>query len=453
MAQKPAIPKGTRDFGPHEIQKRQYIIHVLKEAFERYGYQPIETPSFENLNTLTGKYGDEGDQLIFRILRRGDFPTKANEKDWADKDAGKLAGQIADKALRYDLTVPFARFVVQHQNELEFPFKRYQIQPVWRGDRPQKGRFQEFYQCDADVVGSKSLWQEVEFVQLYDEVFKTLDLPVIIRMNNRKVLSAITQVLGLADRFTEFTVILDKLDKIGVDGVLKEFVKNDFPKEAVDQLNPLLRDHTDYKETISRLESLFVDSSIGKEGLEEIRFVFEQCAELGVRSHLSFDLTLARGLNYYTGLIFEVNSLTVEMGSIGGGGRYDDLTGIFGLKNMSGIGISFGLDRIFICLEELDLFPSSSKTGLRVLFLNFGQKESVEAMKVITMLRRAGVSCELYPDATKMKKQFDYAAKKSARYVAFMGSEEIAKRSVTLKNQESGKQEQVSIDELEEFFD
>ena len=452
MAQKPAIPKGTRDFGPQEIQKRQYIINVFKDAFERYGYQPIETPSFENLNTLTGKYGDEGDQLIFRILRRGDFPTKANDQDWAEKNAGKLAGQIADKALRYDLTVPFARFVVQHQNELEFPFKRYQIQPVWRGDRPQKGRFQEFFQCDADVVGSKSLWQEVEFVQLYDEVFKTLDLPVIIRMNNRKVLSGITEALGIADRFTEFTVILDKLDKIGVDAVLEEFVQRDFPKQAIEQLDSLLRDHTDYKETISRLEGVLNNSETGKAGLEEIRFVFEQCAELGVRSHLSFDLTLARGLNYYTGLIFEVNSLTVDMGSIGGGGRYDDLTGIFGLKNMSGIGISFGLDRIFICLDELGLFPSTASSGLRVLFLNFGKKESAEAMKIISKLRHQGISCELYPDSAKMKKQFDYAAKKGAEYVAFLGSEEISKRLVTLKNQASGKQEHVAFDELGAYF-
>ena len=321
MAQKPAIPKGTRDFGPEDVQKRQYIFTILRNAFERYGFQPIETPSFENLNTLTGKYGDEGDQLIFRILRRGDFPSKANAQDWDEKNAGKLAGQIADKALRYDLTVPFARFVVQHQNELAFPFKRYQIQPVWRGDRPQKGRFQEFYQCDADVVGSKSLWQEVELVQLYDDVFKTLDLPVIIRLNNRKVLAGIADVLGLSERFTEFTVVLDKLDKIGLQGVLDEMVKIDFPQSAIDQLEPLLADHSNYDVTLERLDALFAESEIGRTGLDELRFVFDQCAQLGVRNHVSFDLTLARGLNYYTGLIFEVNSLTVEMGSIGGGGR------------------------------------------------------------------------------------------------------------------------------------
>ena len=448
MAQKPSIPKGTRDFGPTEVQKRQYIINILRNAFENFGYQPIETPSFENLETLTGKYGDEGDQLIFRILRRGDFLKKADANDWEKKDVQKLAGQISDKALRYDLTVPFARFVVQHQNDLAFPFKRYQIQPVWRGDRPQKGRFQEFYQCDADVVGSKSLWQEVEFVQLYDTVFSKLNLPVTIRLNNRKILAGLAEVLNISDRFIEFTVALDKLDKIGVSGVLKEMANQGFASSVIESLQPIMEQKDQPELALELLRSELSSSEIGKQGLDEVDFVLKNCQDLGISNLLVFDLTLARGLNYYTGAIFEVNANSVELGSIGGGGRYDDLTGIFGLKDISGIGISFGLDRIYLCLEELNLFPSISSENVQVLFFNFGETEAAASMKLIKELRQQNISAELYPDNAKMKKQFDYAAKKGIKNVIFLGAEEIKMQKVKIKNQQTGLQQEVAFADL-----
>ena len=448
MAQKPGIPKGTRDFGPEEVQKRQYIIDVLRKSFETFGYQPIETPSFENLETLTGKYGDEGDQLIFRILRSGDFVSKADATAWEAKDAAKLGGQIADKALRYDLTVPFARFVVQHQNELAFPFKRYQIQPVWRADRPQKGRFREFYQCDADVVGSKSLWQEVELVQLYDRVFTRLNLPVTIRINNRKILAGLTEALGISDRMTVFTVALDKLDKIGVNGVLAEMAERGIAADVLSKLEPILNQAGN----LESLAAVLSSSETGKEGLNELEFVLNQAKAAGLSNALEFDVTLARGLNYYTGAIFEVTANGVQMGSIGGGGRYDDLTGIFGLKDMSGIGISFGLDRIYLCLEELNLFPKTAQSVLDVFFLNFGDTEMQSVQKLLHVLRESGITAESYPDNAKLKKQFDYAAKRGTRYVAFLGEKEIQDEVVVLKNQASGQQESIPFSQLINFL-
>src|SRR5690554_6114329 len=386
MAQKPSIPKGTRDFSPLEVAKRQYIISTIKKHFELYGFQPIETPSFENSETLMGKYGEEGDRLIFKILNSGDYLAKADETLLAEKNSLKLTAQISEKALRYDLTVPFARYVVQHQNELEFPFKRYQIQPVWRADRPQKGRFREFYQCDADVVGSKSLWQEVEFIQMYDEVFTRLGLKgANIKINNRKILSGIAEVIGAEDKLIDFTVALDKLDKIGADGVKKEMIEKGISEEAISQLQPLLELSGTAKEQVAALEKMLSESSIGMEGVKELAFVTEAIATLGLHSaSLNVDVTLARGLNYYTGAIVEVAAPEgVKMGSIGGGGRYDDLTGIFGMKNVSGMGISFGLDRIYLVLEELDLFPETISESSKVLFINFGNKEALYAMQAI----------------------------------------------------------------------
>jgi histidyl-tRNA synthetase len=452
MAQKPSIPKGTRDFGPAEVQKRNYIFSTLRQAFENFGFQPIETPTFENLETLTGKYGEEGDQLIFRILRSGNFTEHANAADWDANNAARLGSQIADKALRYDLTVPFARYVVQHQNELAFPFKRYQIQPVWRADRPQKGRFREFYQCDADVVGSTSLWQEVELIQLYDTAFAKLNLPVTIRVNNRKVLAGLAEALGLADKMTAFTVALDKLDKIGADGVLAEMEKSGIAADALVKLRPILANNVGTAPMLAQLDALLANSEIGKTGLEELRFVLRVSANAGLSNALVFDVTLARGLNYYTGAIFEVTANNVAMGSIGGGGRYDDLTGIFGLNNVSGIGISFGLDRIYLCLEELNLFPETAANQLTALLLNFSEAESAEAQKVLRMLREAGISAELYPEPAKLKKQFDYAAKRGVQNVLFLGTKEIENREVQIKNQETGAQQNVAFKDLIGFL-
>ena len=453
MAQKPSIAKGTRDFGPEEVGKRQYIIENIKKSFELFGFLPIETPSFENIETLTGKYGDEGDQLIFRILRSGDFTSKANEQNWKDKNSSLLASQTADKALRYDLTVPFARFVVQHQNDLAFPFKRYQIQPVWRADRPQKGRFREFYQCDADVIGSKSLLQEVELVKLYDDAFSKLRLDVTIRINNRKILAGIAEVLGIADRFVEFTIALDKLDKVGLEGVMSEMLNRGFEKTTCDKLSRLLGQKGNEDSLLQDLNEMLANSSDGLAGLKEIEFLRNSILALGLKSStLEFDITLARGLNYYTGAIFEVVANDVEMGSIGGGGRYDDLTGIFGLNNMSGIGISFGLDRIYLCLEEKGLFPKSSLSIVQALILNFGDVESLQAMKLLEKLRAGGISAELYPDAVKLKKQFDFASKKGIKYAIFFGEDEIKNETATIKNLESGDQKVVAIADLVCFF-
>ncbi|MFV8352718.1 histidine--tRNA ligase [Flavobacterium sp. XS2P14] len=447
MASKPSIPKGTRDFSPTEVAKRNYIIQIIKGNFEKFGFQPIETPSFENSDTLMGKYGEEGDRLIFKILNSGDYLAKANPTHLENKDSTKLTASISEKALRYDLTVPFARYVVQHQNDIEFPFKRYQIQPVWRADRPQKGRFREFFQCDADVVGSKSLWQEVELVQLYDTVFTALGLEgVTVKINNRKILSGIAEVIGASDKLIDFTVALDKLDKIGEDGVKKEMIEKGISETAIQKVQPLFNFTGTISEKLNQLSVLLAESIEGMKGVEELRFICDNVAELGLSTAiLDLDVTLARGLNYYTGAIFEVAPpKSVAMGSIGGGGRYDDLTGIFGLKNMSGVGISFGLDRIYLVVEELNLFPNTVTATSKALFINYGDTEAFYAMKAIKELRNAGVKVELYPDAAKVAKQFQHADKRGIPFAIVVGEQEIAGNTFSLKNLESG--EQVLLD-------
>ena len=471
MAQKPGIPKGTRDFSPSEVAKRQYIMSAIKHHFETFGFQPIETPSFENSETLMGKYGEEGDRLIFKILNSGNFffdknkielpqsleELRVNSSETINKEQlielNKFTSRISEKALRYDLTVPFARYVVQHQNEIEFPFKRYQIQPVWRADRPQKGRFREFFQCDADVVGSTSLWQEVELVQLYDNVFSSLGLNgVTIKINNRKVLSGIAEVIGAKDKLIDFTVALDKLDKIGEDGVKKEMLEKGITEEALVKVQLLFNFTGSIDEKLNKLTDLLATSEEGLKGVEELRFICDNVAEIGLgKSILDLDVTLARGLNYYTGAIFEVSApKEVAMGSIGGGGRYDDLTGIFGLKNMSGVGISFGLDRIYLVLEELGLFPDTVTETTKVLFINFGNKEALYAMKAISELRQAGIKSELYPDAAKLAKQFQHADKRGIPFTVLCGDEEINSNTFKIKNLSSGEQESVNLQELTE---
>ncbi len=450
MAVKPSIPKGTRDFSPTEVAQRQYIFNTIKTAFELFGFMPIETPSFENSSTLMGKYGEEGDRLIFKILNSGDFLKKASDKDLSDKNVLKLTSQISEKALRYDLTVPFARYVVQHQNEITFPFKRYQMQPVWRADRPQKGRFREFYQCDADVVGSTSLWQEVAFVQLYDDVFTRLKLtPVKIKLNNRKILSGLAEIIGAKDKLIDFTVALDKLDKIGVAGVTAEMLAKDIPQEAIDKVSPLFSFEGNNKDKLAQLRSMLSASEEGLKGVEELQFIIEAVENIGLQSsEVVIDVTLARGLNYYTGAIYEVEATEVNIGSIGGGGRYDDLTGIFGLKNVGGIGISFGLDRIYLALEESHLFEEVALPKPKVLFINFGEKEALYAVNTIKELRQNSVSAELYPDASKMKKQMNYANKRGIDFVVLAGSKEIENKEFTLKNMQSGIQQNCSLKEL-----
>ena len=451
MAQKPSIPKGTRDFSPIEVAKRHYIISIIKSNFEKFGFQPIETPSFENSETLMGKYGEEGDRLIFKILNSGDYLAKANEIALENKESNKLTSSISEKALRYDLTVPFARYVVQHQNDIEFPFKRYQIQPVWRADRPQKGRFREFYQCDADVVGSKSLWQEVELIQLYDAVFTELGLNgVTIKINNRKILSGIAEVIGASDKLIDFTVALDKLDKIGEDGVKKEMLEKGISETAIQKVQPLFNFTGSISEKIQKLASLLASSSEGMKGIEELKFICEAVAELGLtKANLDLDVTLARGLNYYTGAIFEVAPpKEISMGSIGGGGRYDDLTGIFGLNDMSGVGISFGLDRIYLVIEELNLFPETVTSTSKALFINYGEKEAFYSMKAITKLRNFGIKVELYPDAVKVGKQFMHADKRAIKYAVIVGETEMNEGKFALKNLVSGEQVTLNFEEL-----
>ena len=451
--QKPSIPKGTRDFSPAEVAKRNYLMNTLKEAFTAFGFQPIETPSFENYDTLMGKYVEEGDRLIFKILNSGDFTQGVKQEDWELKNPQKLTPQISEKALRYDLTVPFARYVVQHQNELTFPFKRYQMQPVWRADRPQKGRFREFYQCDADVVGSTSLWQEVEFVQLYDAVFTALNLKgVTIKINNRKILSGFAEMIGETDKLIDFTVALDKLDKIGEEGVIKEMAERGISAAAIEKIKPIFALKGTFAEKLSALKEILQTSEIGLKGIEELTFIETQISALGLQTaFLDLDVTLARGLNYYTGAIFEIAAPAgVQMGSIGGGGRYDDLTSIFGLKGMSGIGISFGLDRIGLVMEELDLFPASLSSTVEVLCLNFGNAEALQSMKLLQRLRAMGKKAELYPDAAKIKKQMDYANKRSIPFVAMIGESELAKGTFVLKNMLTGTQEEYLIQEIEE---
>ena len=451
MAQKPSIPKGTRDFSPAEVSKRNYIFSIIKRNFEQYGFQPIETPSFENSETLMGKYGEEGDRLIFKILNSGDYLSKADEKALANKESNKLTSSISEKALRYDLTVPFARYVVQHQNDIEFPFKRYQMQPVWRADRPQKGRFREFYQCDADVVGSKSLWQEVELVQLYDAVFADLGLAgVTIKINNRKVLSGIAAVIGAQDKLIDFTVALDKLDKIGADGVKKEMLEKGISEAAIAKVEALFSFSGTIAEKLPKLSQLLASSEEGMKGIEELQFICHQVSQLGLRgAELDLDVTLARGLNYYTGSIFEVAApKTVSMGSIGGGGRYDDLTGIFGLDNMSGVGISFGLDRIYLVLEELNLFPKAIEITTKALFINYGEAEAFYAMQAIQKLRQVGITVELYPDAIKVGKQFGYADKRNIPYAVIVGESEMKDNQFGFKNLQTGEQQLVDFETL-----
>jgi len=416
----------------------------LREAFELRGFDPIETPSFENLDTLTGKYGEEGDRLIFKILRSGDFTSKIDDGAWAGKDPKTLGAKVADKALRYDLTVPFARYVVQHQNEIAFPFKRYQMQPVWRADRPQKGRFREFYQCDADVVGSDSLWQEVELVHLYDAAFTKLGLPTTIKINNRKILAGMAEVLGIKDQFISFTVAIDKLDKVGPQGVLDEMVNQGISSEAVARFGQWLEAGM----TLAALKEVLAESEEGQLGLQELEFVLTNSKSGIQSSKIEFDFTLARGLNYYTGTIFEVAAEGVAMGSVGGGGRYADLTSIFGLKNTSGVGISFGLDRIYLCLEELGLFPTEVSARPAILFANFGEAEAVSAYQWVTKLVSQGVRAELYPDAAKLKKQFDFADKKGIVHMAMVGTNEMDAAAIPVKNLSTGEQEVMTLEQI-----
>lgn len=451
MSKRPNLAKGTRDFSPEEVNKRNYIMEIIRNQFELYGFQPIETPSLERSSTLLGKYGEEGDRLIFKILNSGDFLSKADERALEEKDSNALAPSISNKALRYDLTVPFARYVVMNQNELDFPFKRYQMQPVWRADRPQKGRFREFYQCDADVIGSQSLWQEVEFVQLYDAVFHDLGMRgVTIKLNNRKVLSGMAEVIGESDKLIAFTVALDKLDKIGEDGVKKEMQEQGIPAEALQKIEPIFRMQGGFGEKIAQLKEILKDSEIGLKGIEELEFIQEAIEVLPLRSaKLDLDVTLARGLDYYTGAILEVGAPEgVKMGSIGGGGRYDDLTGIFGLKDMSGMGISFGLDRIYLVMEELGLFPKTVTGNTKVLFVNFGHKESLYALKAIKKLRNVGLEAELYPDGAKMKKQMNYADKRDIPFVVLAGTKEMEAGEYTLKNMKTGEQNNMDFSQL-----
>ena len=446
---KPSLAKGTRDFTAREVINRRAIINTLQKNFELFGFQPLETPSFENLSTLTGKYGEEGDRLIFKILNSGDYAAKTNDEDWNAKNSQKLISQISEKALRYDLTVPFARFVAMNHGQLVFPFKRYQIQPVWRADRPQKGRFREFYQCDADVVGSESLWQEVELVQLYLKSFSELQIPVTLHINNRKILSGLAEFAGISEQLIDFTVALDKLDKIGKEGVVKELLEKNISQESIDQLDFLFSQSDDALENVLQLKEKFAGNEIGLQGVEELEFVLTKCMDLGISTeNLKFDITLARGLDYYTGAIFEVKANDVAMGSIGGGGRYNNLTEVFGVKNIPGIGISFGLDRIYLVMEELGLFPENAENTVKFLFANYGENEAVEALKIIAKLREKGISAELYPEPAKLKKQFTYAEKKGIPNLVFFGEQEISEGNITVKNLENSEQKTWSIDDF-----
>lgn len=449
MSMKPSLAKGTRDFSALEVGRRKYIIQILQKNFELFGFQPLETPSFENLSTLTGKYGEEGDRLIFKILNSGDFLDKISEADLLQKNHKALTPKISEKALRYDLTVPFARFVAMNQNHLVFPYKRYQIQPVWRADRPQKGRYREFYQCDADVVGSNSLWQEVDLVQLYIKSFKELGIAVTLHLNNRKILSGLAEFAGISEQLIDFTVALDKLDKIGKEGVVKEMLEKNISHDAIDKLDFLFHQSENALENLQLLKDKFSEISIGLQGVEELEFVLSQAVELGISlSDLKFDITLARGLDYYTGAIFEVKAKEVAMGSIGGGGRYDNLTEVFGVKNIPGIGISFGLDRIYLVMEELGLFPQNNASTIQYLFANYGEKEAQASAKIIAQLRAKGMVAELYPEAGKMKKFFAYSEKRGVENLVFLGESEMQNQTITIKNQQSGEQQTIGLAEF-----
>ncbi len=449
MAQTPSIPKGTRDFSPEIMVKRNYIFDTIKSVFKLYGYMPLETPAMENLSTLMGKYGEEGDKLLFKILNSGDFIGDVPESELLERNSLRLTNRIAEKGLRYDLTVPFARFVVQHQNELTFPFKRYQIQPVWRADRPQKGRYREFYQCDVDVVGSDSLLHEAELVQMVDEVYRRLNIRVRLLMNNRKILAGIAETIGHPDRLTDITVAIDKMDKIGLENVNAELREKGISAEAVEKLQPILNLEGTNAEKLEKLRHVLQASETGLKGIEELEKVFGYLDGVGVETEVRLDLTLARGLSYYTGAIFEVKALDVQIGSITGGGRYDDLTGIFGLKNMSGVGISFGADRIFDVMQQLDLFPKQDNTATtRLLFVNFGEQEERYCLPLLKKLRAAGINTEIYPEAAKMKKQMGYADKKGIPFVAIVGENEMQRATVSLKDMASGEQTELRPEEL-----
>lgn len=448
MAQKPSIPKGTRDFSPVEMARRNYIFDTIKAVFKLYGYQPIETPAMENLSTLMGKYGEEGDKLLFKILNSGDFISGVSNELFVEKNTNKITSVISEKGLRYDLTVPFARFVVQHQNEIVFPFKRYQIQPVWRADRPQKGRYREFYQCDVDVIGSNSLLNEAELVQIIGEVFRRLNIGIVVKINNRKVLAGIAEVVGEVNRITDITVAIDKLDKIGLENVNKELVEKGVSNEAIEKLQPILHLEGSTNEKITKLKEILADSEVGIKGVDELSVLFSYIRNLGLTEKAELDLTLARGLNYYTGAIFEVKATDVAIGSICGGGRYDDLTGIFGLPGVSGVGVSFGAERVYDVLTQLEAFPSETSGATKVLFINFGETEEAYCLPVVAGIHAAGVSAEIYPDRAKMKKQMDYANRKGIPFVAIAGESEISENKLTLKNMLTGEQQMVSPEEL-----
>jgi len=465
MAQKPGIPKGTRDFGPAEMARRNYIFDTIRSVYALYGFRQIETPAMENLSTLMGKYGEEGDKLLFKILNSGDFLAPLCPPVGGDasshqpcglsltggpQGAARLAAQICEKGLRYDLTVPFARYVVQHREELTLPFRRFQIQPVWRADRPQKGRYREFYQCDADVVGSDSLLNEVELMQIVDEVFRRFGIRVCIKINNRKILTGIAEMIGQADKIVDITVAIDKLDKIGLDAVNAELAEDGIPAEAIEKLQPIIELNGSNEEKLATMREVLKDSETGLKGIDEVEFVLNTLGSVvgGLSAEISFDLTLARGLNYYTGCIFEVKALDVEIGSITGGGRYDNLTGIFGLPGLSGVGISFGADRIYDVLNQLDLYPQEITTATQLLFVNFGEAEAAYAMPAVAACRRAGIRTEIYPDAAKMKKQMQYANARTIPFVALAGESEMAAGTFTLKNMQTGEQQAVTTEEL-----
>ena len=452
MAAKPSIPKGTRDFSPVEMAKRNYIFNTIRDVYHLYGFQQIETPSMEMLSTLMGKYGDEGDKLLFKIQNSGDYFSGITDEELLSRNAVKLASKFCEKGLRYDLTVPFARYVVMHRDEITFPFKRYQIQPVWRADRPQKGRYREFYQCDADVVGSDSLLNEVELMQIVDTVFSRFNIRVCIKINNRKILSGIAEIIGESDKIVDITVAIDKLDKIGLDNVNAELKEKGICDEAIAKLQPIILLSGTNAEKLATLKNVLSASEVGLKGVEESEFILNTLETMGLKNEIELDLTLARGLNYYTGAIFEVKALDVQIGSITGGGRYDNLTGVFGMEGVSGVGFSFGADRIFDVLNQLDLYPEGSLKTTQLLFVNFGQKEEIHLLPLIAKVRKAGIRTELYPESTKMKKQMGYADAKKIPFVAIVGENEMAENKINLKNMLTGEQNLVTIEELIERF-
>lgn len=446
--QKPTIPKGTRDFSPIEMARRNYIFDTIRTVFRRYGYESLETPTMENLSTLMGKYGEEGDKLLFKVLNSGDF-TKG--VDMNEQNPAKLATKVCEKGLRYDLTVPFARYVVQHQNEITFPFKRFQIQPVWRADRPQKGRYREFYQCDVDVIGTRSLLCEVELIEIVQEVFTALKTRVQLKMNNRKILYGIAETIGFADKMVDITVAIDKLDKIGIEAVNQELAERGLTQESISKIQPILTLSGTNSEKLEKLSTIISASEVGMQGIAEMTSIFGYVEALGLTLPVELDLSLARGLNYYTGAIFEVKSLDFAIGSISGGGRYDDLTGIFGLPDTSGVGISFGADRIYDVLLGLDLFPSETAQSVRAMFVNFDGDEKMQSLKLLRELRSAGIAAEIYPESAKIKKQFDYATKKNIPFMIFIGSDEVRNCVATVKNITTGEQQQIAFADLSTF--